>query len=767
MAGTPIQSGLESAEALADEGRLLILERSGLLEPGGEPELDRWTTELRRDVGAAIAVCALLGEQRTVIKSVSRADGGSEEPVELARGESVERHLARGATASGSVDGPSYIEAPITVGEQVVGTVGALEHGRRAWSERDRAAVENAAAAISTEIALRLSRTETARVRDLVASHSRVHDLIARAAPLPDVLTEVVRGIERHDPSLIACVVLLDPETSTLHPGAGPSLPAPYLGAIDGVVIGPSVGTCGSAAWSGRLTITEDIAEDPKWAPVRDFATGFGLRHCWSMPIKAPGGLVLGTLAFYGRRPRRPLPEHLALLADWARVAGIAIERHRALERLMHDARFDALTGLPNRTAIFEALEKAIERVRPESQLAVMFVDLDGLKELNDTLGHDRADEMLREIGERLSATVRSSDFVGRMSGDEFLVIAEDVARAEDAAQLGLRLLESVSKPLPGLDATVVTASIGISLVRAAGVDAREAVRQADSAMYEAKRSGRDRCVFYEGNQPVRVGRRLSLARELRGAERRGELSLVFQPVFSVASEQIVGVEALLRWNSPKFGPVSPAEFIPIAEDTGAIIPIGAWVLRESCEAIADLVARLGRSLELSVNVSTHQVANPGFALWVQQTIAHAEFPVELLTLEITETALMRPDAVTARNLRALADHGVRIVLDDFGTGFSSLCWLKEHPLQAIKVDRSFVTGVAEDPRDRAIIAAVIDMGRALGCTITAEGIETEEQFAALRTLTCERAQGFLLAKPLPLDDLSALLAADEDAQAA
>ena len=767
MAGTPIQSGLESAEALADEGRLLILERSGLLEPGGEPELDRWTTELRRDVGAAIAVCALLGEQRTVIKSVSRADGGSEEPVELARGESVERHLARGATASGSVDGPSYIEAPITVGEQVVGTVGALEHGRRAWSERDRAAVENAAAAISTEIALRLSRTETARVRDLVASHSRVHDLIARAAPLPDVLTEVVRGIERHDPSLIACVVLLDPETSTLHPGAGPSLPAPYLGAIDGVVIGPSVGTCGSAAWSGRLTITEDIAEDPKWAPVRDFATGFGLRHCWSMPIKAPGGLVLGTLAFYGRQPRRPLPEHLALLADWARVAGIAIERHRALERLMHDARFDALTGLPNRTAIFEALEKAIERVRPESQLAVMFVDLDGLKELNDTLGHDRADEMLREIGERLSATVRSSDFVGRMSGDEFLVIAEDVARAEDAAQLGLRLLESVSKPLPGLDATVVTASIGISLVRAAGVDAREAVRQADSAMYEAKRSGRDRCVFYEGNQPVRVGRRLSLARELRGAERRGELSLVFQPVFSVASEQIVGVEALLRWNSPKFGPVSPAEFIPIAEDTGAIIPIGAWVLRESCEAIADLVARLGRSLELSVNVSTHQVANPGFALWVQQTIAHAEFPVELLTLEITETALMRPDAVTARNLRALADHGVRIVLDDFGTGFSSLCWLKEHPLQAIKVDRSFVTGVAEDPRDRAIIAAVIDMGRALGCTITAEGIETEEQFAALRTLTCERAQGFLLAKPLPLDDLSALLAADEDAQAA
>jgi EAL domain-containing protein (putative c-di-GMP-specific phosphodiesterase class I) len=257
------------------------------------------------------------------------------------------------------------------------------------------------------------------------------------------------------------------------------------------------------------------------------------------------------------------------------------------------------------------------------------------------------------------------------------------------------------------------------------------------------------------------------LARELRGVEMRDELRLVFQPVVALATGEIVGVEALLRWNSPKHGEISPAEFISIAEDTGAILPVGAWVLRESCETIASIIRQLGRPRELSVNVSTHQVANPGFALWVQQTVAHAEFPVNLLTLEITESALMRPNAVTARTLRELNQMGVGIALDDFGTGFSSLSWLKEHPLQAIKIDRSFISGLVHDIRDQAIVAAVIGMGRALGRTVTAEGIETEEQLTAVRTLECERAQGFLLARPLEVVDLVTLLSSTAALRAA
>jgi len=619
-------------------------------------------------------------------------------------------------------------------------------------------AVAQVASRVSTEAQLDLARQETARVRGLVASHNRLHDLIARDAPLGDVLGELVEGIERYEPSVIACVVLLDRESSTLHPGAGPSLPPEWLAAIEGVVIGPNVGTCGSAAWSGDLTITEDIAEDPKWAPIRDFVVGTGLRHCWSMPIKAANGDVLGTFALYGPRPRLPLPEHLTLMGDGARLAGIAIERHRTMERLIHDARHDGLTGLSNRRAIFEHLDDALERVRPATKVAVLFVDLDGLKTLNDTLGHDRADAIIREIGERLSAAVRPGDFVGRFGGDEFVVIAEAITDQDQASELGFRLLDAISKPLSGTQSTVVTASIGIAVICDEDADVAQAIRHADDAMYSAKRAGRDRCRLYGASQPVGTGRRVSLARGLRDAASRNEMSLVFQPVYELASSEAVAVEALLRWSCQGLGEVSPAEFIPIAESTGAILPLGAWVLRESCETLARITNQIGRPLELAVNVSAHQLAKPGFGQSVHQTLRHAEFPAELLTLEVTETALMRPDATSARTLVELDSLGVRIVLDDFGTGYSSLAWLKQHPIHGIKIDRSFVADLPNDPTSRGIVEAVIGMGRALGCTVTAEGVETEAQLDALRSLACERAQGFLLARPVSSDDIAAVL---------
>jgi diguanylate cyclase (GGDEF)-like protein len=543
-----------------------------------------------------------------------------------------------------------------------------------------------------------------------------------------------------------------------LHPGAGPSLPPHYFAAIDGVVIGPNVGTCGSAAWVGQLMITEDIAEDPRWAPIRDFAVDAGLRHCWSMPIKAPDDQVLGTLAFYGPRPRYPLPEHLALMRDGARLAGIAIERHRMMEALIHDARHDGLTGLPNRAAIFTYLDDALANIETGDRVAVLFVDLDGLKTLNDTLGHDRADEMIRQVAERLAATVRTDELVGRFGGDEFVVIAQRVKSDEEAAELGFRLLDAISKPLLGIESTVVTASVGITLVTSATTEVREAIRQADSAMYAAKRAGRGGCSFFEGSQRISSGRRQQLAHELRGAEMRGEMRLVFQPVFDVASSEIVSVEALLRWNNPTFGEISPHEFIPIAEDTGTIVPLGAWVLRESCETLVALAEQTGRPLELAVNVSALQLARPGFAQTVRQTLAHAEFSADQLTLEITETALMQPNAATNRTMRELEWLGMRVVLDDFGTGYSSLSSLKHHPLHGIKIDRSFISGLPGDVADRAVVTAVVGIAQALGCPVTAEGVETEAQLEAIRALGCERAQGFLLGRPVCADDLVALL---------
>jgi diguanylate cyclase (GGDEF)-like protein len=735
-----------------------LLTRSGLLEAEPIPELDRWTAVLRRGTGSAVAALAVAHDGRTLVRGLWVGETSEPAIAELSASDSVEQFLSSQVAAPLWADGhQSYLEAAVTIDGHEICTVAVADVAPRGWDEEDRQILTHTVTAIASEIRLRLANEEAQRFHDLVVSQHRVHELIAGGAPLKDVLVELVTGIERHDPSVIPCVVLLDRESNTLHPGAAPSLPPHYLAAIDGVVIGPNIGACGSAAWSGQLVISEDIGEDPRWAPIRDFVLDAGLRHCWSMPIKGPAGEVLGTLAFYGPRPRRPLPQHLTLLEDGARLAGIAIERHRALEQLIHDARHDALTGLPNRAAIFDLLDEATVRVQPGAALAVLFVDLDGLKTLNDTLGHDRADEMIREVGQRLATAVRGSDFVGRFGGDEFVVVAEGVADEEQAAKLGLGLLEAVSEPLPATG-TVVTASIGITLLSDAKSDAREALRQADSAMYDAKRTGRDRIAFFGGSRRSQEGRRLALVRELRGAELRGELGLVFQPVFDLESGELAGVEALLRWNKPALGAVSPAEFIPVAEDTGLIVPIGSWVLREGCETMHRITTEAGHPVELSVNVSAHQLSNPGFAQSVRQILAHAEFPADQLVLEITETALVRSGTVAAHTLRDLEAHGIRIALDDFGTGYSSLSWLKEHPLDAIKIDRSFVSGPAGDSRDQAIVSSLISLARALGCAVTAEGVETEDQLLALRLLECERVQGFLLAHPMPAEELAALL---------
>jgi diguanylate cyclase (GGDEF)-like protein len=553
-------------------------------------------------------------------------------------------------------------------------------------------------------------------------------------------------------------VVLLDRESSTLHPGAGPSLPPHWLEAIDGVVIGPNIGSCGSAAWSGEIVISHDMGTDPKWAPIREFADSCGLRHCWSMPIKSADGLVLGTFALYGPEPRAPGPEHIALMEDGARLAGIAIERGRTMERLIQDARYDALTGLPNRRAIFERMELALSRAQAPGKVAALFVDLDGLKRLNDTLGHDRADEMIREVAHRLPAALRAGDFVGRFGGDEFVAIAEGIPDPDEAAALATRLLEVISAPLRGLDGTVVTASVGIAQVDG-DLDAPEAIRRADTAMYRAKHAGRDRHAFFarrEEAPPER--RRIALARDLREAETRHEMTLAFQPEFDLATREIVGVEALSRWTSPVHGEVSPREFIPLAENAGTIVPLGAWALRESCEIVARIAELTGRRLELAVNVSGHQLAKRGFAQSVHQTLAHAGLPAELLGLEIAESALGQDDELAARSLEGLRSLGVRLVIDDFGAGTASLLGLGRRPVDGIKLDRRFVEGLPEDEASFAVVAALSGIGTALGATVTAKGVETDAQLVSLAAMGCARVQGFLLAEPMSPSDLIACL---------
>jgi diguanylate cyclase (GGDEF)-like protein len=474
------------------------------------------------------------------------------------------------------------------------------------------------------------------------------------------------------------------------------------------------------------------------------------------MPVKSHAGEVLGTFALYGPRPRHPLPEHVALMRAGAGLAGIAIERQRAMEQLVHDARHDGLTGLPNRTSIVERLDTALAGAQPDEECAVLFIDLDGLKALNDTLGHDRADEVLREIGLRLSASVRADDFAGRFGGDEFIVVAKGASHAQ-AAELGTRLLEAISRPIEGVKSTVVTASVGIAMIRGSGMDAREAIREADSAMYAAKRAGRDGYTFFKGRRRMRPQRRRSLAAELPGADTRGELSLIFEPVFELASSELVAVEATPLWNSPRFGEVSPAEFMPIAEDSGTIVSLGGWMLREACEVLATVGAQLGHPLALGVNVSERQLSEPGFAHSVHQTLKHSELPVELLVLEIAEEVMAGHEAVAARALDELDALGVGIELDDFGTGYSSLQWLKDHPRHGIKIAPGFVSDVGPDAASNAVVAGLISVASALDCNVTAQGVDSDVQLAALRALGCQRGQGAALGRPITAEGLVAL----------
>ena len=357
-----------------EDTRAVLLARSGLLDPAPDAEVDHWTSVLRRATGASVVAVSVQTEDGTLIRGMWAGDATEPETIEIPAGEPVERFVTARVPAESKTAPRAYLAGPVKVDGHVICTISLADAAPRDWTERDLQTLENATAAMAVQVRLRLANHDAVRFHELVASHNRVHELIAVGAPLQQVLVELVEGIERHDPSVIPCVVLLDREAGALRPGAAPSLPPHYFAAIDGVVIGPNVGSCGSAAWSGQLTIAQDIAEDPKWAPIRDFAVGAGLRHCWSMPIKDSAGDVQGTLALYGPRPRRPLPEHLTLMEDGARLAGIAIERHRAFERLVHDARHDGLSGLPNRMAIFESLDEAIVRNDSGASVAVLFV---------------------------------------------------------------------------------------------------------------------------------------------------------------------------------------------------------------------------------------------------------------------------------------------------------------------------------------------------------------------------------------------------------
>nr|WP_298376671.1 EAL domain-containing protein [uncultured Halomonas sp.] len=442
--------------------------------------------------------------------------------------------------------------------------------------------------------------------------------------------------------------------------------------------------------------------------------------------------------------------------------------RHK-IERLAYH---DSLTGLPNRLMFHEYLQHMVALARREdTQMAILFLDLDNFKRINDTLGHQVGDQLLKEMAARLSMVLRLEDFIyheaypntseviARLGGDEFIILLPNIKSPKDAAKTATRILKAIKDPvyLDGHELCIGT-SIGISLFPSDGAEVNDLVKYADAAMYHAKEQGRHNFQFYSASQHLVTTELLSLESRLRRALSNNEFELYYQPQIQTGTGDITGVEALLRWNDPDHGIIAPDQFIPVAEDCGLILPIGEWVLHEACRQISAWTAAGLPQITVSVNVSGIQLQRQELPFIVDRVLANTRLKAEFLELEITETTLMKVNADVIEHLSAMQRKGITISLDDFGTGYSSLSLLRGLPIGKLKIDKSFVQGMLTDPQDAAIVSAILFIARSLGLKATAEGVETREQAIRLTQEGCDQLQGYLLSRPLPASEMARLL---------
>jgi diguanylate cyclase (GGDEF)-like protein/PAS domain S-box-containing protein len=436
-------------------------------------------------------------------------------------------------------------------------------------------------------------------------------------------------------------------------------------------------------------------------------------------------------------------------------------DQKEAEARIRHVAYHDALTGLPNRTHLTIALEQALaDARRAEAEIALMFIDMDRFKNINDTLGHHVGDEMLVEVARRLKECVRESDIVARLGGDEFVVALAGMTAAGAATGVAGKLLDALARPYEIAGHVLHSSpSIGISVYPADGADIATLMKNADTAMYHAKEQGRNNAQYFTAAMNATARSRLETEHDLRGALAAGQFELHYQPQVHAASGRICCVEALVRWRHPRRGLVSPLDFIPIAEETGLIEPIGAWVLDEACRQLAAWRASGIDELAMAINLSAHQLRSPQLVDTVRAVLARHALREGDIELEVTESVAMTHPERAIDQLRALRALGVRLAIDDFGTGYSSLAYLKNLPIQALKLDRSFVRDIETDGNDAAICAATIALAHSLGLKVVAEGVETPAQQCFLTNVHhCDLLQGYLFGKPMPAAELAALL---------
>jgi diguanylate cyclase (GGDEF)-like protein/PAS domain S-box-containing protein len=535
--------------------------------------------------------------------------------------------------------------------------------------------------------------------------------------------------------------------------GDGPHAVVGQRGKLSPDSVWPDIQREHTSRIAGRSYLSTRPAELPWGAWVRTMGSAV------YSPVRE-GDRPVGMLCVYAANEHAFGAEDARFVDSVSHVLSTALQRHKAEQRLAHLAQFDALTGLPNRTLLQDRLDQTIVQSRRKRWHAgVLFVDLDRFKLINDSLGHHLGDALIREVGQRLLSSVRPGDTVGRISGDEFAVVLADLARPDDAALVAQKVLDALGQPfdLAGNEA-YVTASIGIAAFPEDGEDAETLIKNADMAMYRAKESARNSYCFFTAEMNQRTVAKVQLSADLRRAIERQEFALHYQPKIALETGELRGMEALLRWNHPARGMVSPAEFVPSLEDSGLILPVGEWVIAEACAQIRRWELAGLAPVPIAVNLSAKQFLRRDLDKTITHALAAAGVPPRLLELEITESCLMHSPEEAIRVLNALRDAGLKISVDDFGTGYSSLAYLARFPLSALKIDRAFVRNVHSDSSAAAIVRAVIDMANNLELQVIAEGVETEQQAAFLRGHGCHQGQGYLFSRPVPAEVVGARL---------
>lgn len=628
--------------------------------------------------------------------------------------------------------------------------------GQRYWSKIICNPVKDAKGEWAYTVSVLLDITKT-KIHEVL--HHRALQAMSGELPLMRVLEVVCEEVERLAPEVCASILQVD-EDGLLHPMASPSLPFSYSSLLDGVAIGPQVGSCGTAAWRKAPVLVTDIANDPLWANYRDLILPLGFNVCWSTPILQKDGRVLGTFAFYYREngPFVASTFHQQLVGACTDLCALAMERELARQRIQQLAFYDALTGLPNRSLLETQAEQLLDTVcETDQRLVVLYVDLDRFRHINDSLGHATGDALLREVAARIKELVHQGGVAGRLPGDEFIVALP--LRSEDEVNALIeRWQAQLMRPLRLSDTQVdLSVSIGVAMYPQDGTTMASLLHRAELAVPPAS-GGTGRVGFFSVSLSRAAEERLALEKALREALHAGGLVLHYQPQVELVTGRLHGLEALARWQHPTLGSISPGVFVPLAEECGLMGPLGRWALNEACRQLAKW-RREGLAVpSVAVNLSASNF-NLELPTIVSQTLERHGLQAADLMVELTESTLLDSHSVTLETLQRLHALGVQLSMDDFGTGYSSLSYLRRLPITELKLDRSFVADLEHAPTARSLSAAILGIGTSLGLTVIAEGVETTAQKEILQAQGYPVVQGYWCAKPMVPQDLAGWMA--------